>query len=171
MNRAALLPSREQIDTAARVVAEARREALRPEILFVLPDYFRDRPKACMGGWGRQHLVVTPDGRALPCQGAAELPGLEFWNVRERTLAACWTDAPGMNAYRGEAWMQEPCRSCPEREKDFGGCRCQAFALLGDAAATDPACGLSPFHHRIADARAEPPRDDFVYREPGAKLG
>ena len=96
----------------------------------MLPDYFCSRPKACTGGWGRRHLVVTPDGRALPCHGAAELP-LEFWNVREHGLAACWSEAPGMNAFRGESWMQEPCRSCPERKTDFGGCRCQAFALLG----------------------------------------
>ena len=167
VNRAALLPTREQLDAAARVVAEARAESARPEILFVLPDYFRDRPKPCMGGWARQHLVVTPDGRVLPCHGAAELPGLDFWNVREHALAACWADAPGMNAFRGDAWMQEPCRSCPEKGKDFGGCRCQAFALLGDAAATDPACGLSPEHHRIESARDEPHVEEFRYRAPG----
>jgi pyrroloquinoline quinone biosynthesis protein E len=162
-NRAALLPAREQLDAAAAVVAEERARAARPEILFVLPDYFRARPKPCMGGWGRSHLVVTPDGRALPCHGAAELP-LEFWNVRERSLAECWRDAPGMNAYRGEAWLPEPCRSCPERARDFGGCRCQAFALTGDAAATDPACELAPRHELVAAARAEEPREDWRYR-------
>jgi pyrroloquinoline quinone biosynthesis protein E len=164
-NRAALLPEREQLEAAARVVAEERGRAARPEILFVLPDYFRDRPKPCMGGWGRSHLVVTPDGRALPCHGAAALP-LEFWNVRERSVAECWRDAPGMNAYRGEAWLPEPCRSCPEKARDFGGCRCQAFALLGDAAATDPACALAPRHAVVASAHGEPRADAWRYRAP-----
>jgi len=164
-NRAALLPAREQLEAAARVVVEERARAARPELLFVLPDYFRDRPKPCMGGWARTHLVVTPDGRALPCHGAAELP-LAFWNVREYALAECWRDAPGMNAFRGEAWMQEPCRSCPERARDFGGCRCQAFALTGDAAATDPACALSPRHALVAAAHAEPKLEGWRYRAP-----
>jgi pyrroloquinoline quinone biosynthesis protein E len=164
-NRAALLPAREQLDAAAAAVAEERARAARPEILFVLPDYFRERPKPCMGGWARTHLVVTPDGRALPCHGAGELP-LEFWNVRERGLAACWRDAPGMNAFRGEAWMQEPCRSCPERSRDFGGCRCQAFALAADAAATDPACALSPRHALVTAAHAEPRSESWRYRAP-----
>ena len=154
-NRAALLPSRQQLEEAARVVAAARRESPRPEILFVLPDYFRGRPKPCMGGWGRVQLVVAPDGRVLPCQGASELPDLDFWRVPGRSLADCWRRAPGMNAFRGEAWMQEPCRSCPLRERDFGGCRCQAFALLGDAAATDPVCDRSPRHEEILRARSE----------------
>jgi pyrroloquinoline quinone biosynthesis protein E len=107
-----------------------------------------------MGGWGRRTLVVNPAGLVLPCHAAAELPGLEFFSVRERPLAACWAQAPGMNAFRGEAWMQEPCRGCPERARDFGGCRCQAWWLAGDAAATDPACGLSPRHAVVRDARA-----------------
>jgi pyrroloquinoline quinone biosynthesis protein E len=162
-NRAALLPAREQVAEAGRVVAEERARDTKPEILFVLPDYFRERPKPCMGGWARSHVVVTPDGRALPCHGAAQLP-LEFWNVREHGLAACWRDAPGMNAYRGEAWMREPCRDCPERARDFGGCRCQAHALTGDAASTDPACALSPEHARIAAAHAMPPSQAFRYR-------
>ena len=162
-NRAALLPERRQLDAAAAVVAEERARAARPEILFVLPDYFRERPKPCMGGWGRTHLVVTPDGRALPCHGAAALP-LEFWNVRERSLAECWRDAPGMNAYRGEAWLPEPCRGCPERSHDHGGCRCQAFALTGDAGVTDPACALAPQHALVATARGEPPRESWRYR-------
>ena len=162
-NRAALLPTREALDAAAAVVAEERAKAKRPELLFVLPDYFRDRPKPCMGGWARSHLVVTPDGRALPCHGAAELP-LEFWSVRDHSLAACWREAPGMNAFRGEAWMQEPCKSCPERVRDFGGCRCQAFALAGDAAATDPACALSPRHALVAAAHGAPRTEHWRYR-------
>ena len=165
-NRAALLPSRAQLEAAERVVVEEKARSPRPEILFVLPDYFRERPKPCMGGWGRTHLVVAPDGRALPCHGAAELP-LEFWNVRDRSLAECWRDAPGMNAHRGDAWMPEPCRSCPEKTRDFGGCRCQAFALTGDAAATDPACALAPLHGLVEAARSSPPSDVFRYRALG----
>jgi pyrroloquinoline quinone biosynthesis protein E len=160
-NRDALLPSREQLDEAARAVARARRESPRPEILFVLPDYLAGRPKPCMGGWGRRMLVVAPDGRVLPCHAAASIPGLEFGNAKTDPLAACWADAPGMNAFRGEAWMPEPCRSCPERARDFGGCRCQAFQLTGDAAATDPACELAPRHDLIRRARRE-----AVDREP-----
>jgi pyrroloquinoline quinone biosynthesis protein E len=166
LNRAALLPTREQIDAAAEVVARAREEAREPEILWVLPDYHRDRPKPCMGGWARRTLVLAPDGRALPCQAAGELPGLEFWRFPEHSLAACWRDAPGMNAFRGEGWMREPCRSCPERARDFGGCRCQAHRLTGDAGATDPACALAPQHGVVLAARAEAERaaPDFVYR-------
>jgi pyrroloquinoline quinone biosynthesis protein E len=152
-NRAALLPTREQLRDAARTAEAERARAPGLEIVFVLPDYFSERPKPCMGGWGRRSAVVAPDGRVLPCHGAAALP-LVFWALGERSLRECWEDAPGMNAYRGEGWMREPCRSCPERARDFGGCRCQAFALLGDAAATDPACALSPDHALLASARA-----------------
>jgi pyrroloquinoline quinone biosynthesis protein E len=152
-NRAALLPSRAQLEAAAETVAEARRAGPRPEILFVLPDHHSDRPKPCMGGWGRKTIVVAPDGKVLPCHGAGALPGLEFWSLPGRDLRACWEDAPGMNAYRGEAWMPEPCRGCPERGRDFGGCRCQAFALTGDAGATDPACALAPRHDLVLAAR------------------
>ncbi len=154
-NRAALLPERAQLQAAARAVEEARRQGPRPEILWVLPDHFAGRPKPCMGGWGRRTLVVTPDGRVLPCHGAAGLPGLEFWRVPARELVACWEQAPGMRAFRGEQWMEEPCRGCPERGRDFGGCRCQAFALTGRASATDPACALSPLHERVLAARRE----------------
>jgi pyrroloquinoline quinone biosynthesis protein E len=153
-NRAALLPTRAQLERAAAEVERARRAGGPPEILFVLPDYFAGRPKPCMGGWGRRTIVVAPDGRVLPCHGAAEIPGLAFGSLRERPLAWCWSEAPGMRAFRGEAWMREPCRSCPERSRDFGGCRCQAFALTGDAAATDPACSLAPEHAIVVAARA-----------------
>jgi len=163
LNRSALLPTAEQLDAASDEVAKARRQNPRPEILFVLPDYFSERPKPCMGGWGARNIVVAPDGLVLPCQAARELPDLEFWSVQGHDLAACWSDAPGMNAYRGEDWMREPCRSCAERTRDFGGCRCQAFALTGDAAATDPACALAPEHHRIALARKQA-GGDFRYR-------
>ena len=154
-NRTALLPTRGQLEDAAQVVAEARKGSASPEILFVLPDYWSDRPKPCMGGWARKTIVVTPSGVVLPCHAAAELPGLTFWRADERGLAACWADAPGMQAFRGDAWMPEPCRSCPERGRDFGGCRCQSFALLGDPAATDPTCAKAPRHDVVLAARAD----------------
>jgi pyrroloquinoline quinone biosynthesis protein E len=156
-NRAALLPTRAQLEAASAVVEGERRRGARPEILHVLPDYFAGRPKPCMGGWGRRLVVVAPDGLVLPCHAARDLPGLAFWRVPERALRVCWEDAPGMNAFRGEAWMREPCRSCPERGRDFGGCRCQAFRLTGDAAATDPACALAPRHDVVVAARDEAP--------------
>jgi pyrroloquinoline quinone biosynthesis protein E len=166
VNRAALLPTRAQLDAAAEAVSRARAESAVPEILWVLPDHHRDRPRPCMGGWARRTLVIAPDGRALPCHAAASLPGLEFWRFPERSLAECWQDSPGMNAFRGEAWMREPCRSCPERARDFGGCRCQAFRLAGDAAEADPACALAPRHEVVVAARAEAERaaPELVYR-------
>jgi pyrroloquinoline quinone biosynthesis protein E len=154
-NRAALMPTREQLAEASRVVREAEQSADGPKLLFVLPDYFADRPKPCMGGWGRLALVVDPTGQVLPCHEAGEIPGLDFWNVTQKSIEQCWSEAPGMQAYRGTDWMPEPCRSCPERERDFGGCRCQSFRLLGDAGLTDPACELSPDHDRIVNARSE----------------
>jgi pyrroloquinoline quinone biosynthesis protein E len=155
LNRAALLPTREEIEEATRKAQAASRDSRGPEIVFALPDHHRDRPKPCMGGWGRRIVVVNPAGLVLPCHAAAELPDLEFYSVTEHSLATCWNEAPGMNAYRGEDWMQEPCRSCPEREHDFGGCRCQAFLLTGDASATDPACALAPEHGRMLSIRDE----------------
>jgi pyrroloquinoline quinone biosynthesis protein E len=154
LNREALLPTREQI-TAARRAASAAKERLkgRMEVLFVLPDYYSDRPKACMNGWARRYLVIAPDGRALPCHMASSIPGLEFDNVRERPLAEIWASSAAFEKFRGEAWMSETCRSCERRAEDFGGCRCQAFLLTGDAAATDPVCSLSPHHGLVRTAR------------------
>lgn len=164
VNRAALLPSAAQVERAREVARrEGRRLRSTMEIAFVLPDYHRGRPKACMDGWGRRYLVVTPDGRILPCHLAASLPGFDAPSAHATSVAAAWREAPLFTAFRGEAWMPEPCRSCPERAVDFGGCRCQAFALTGDAAATDPACALSPHHGLVAaareaaSARARPP--------------
>lgn len=155
-NRAALLPSREQVERAATVVAQARqRLGQRPEILHVLPDYFQLVPKACLHGWGRVFMTVAPDGAALPCQTAREIPGLEFPNVRDASLADIWFRAPVFSRFRGTAWMPEPCRSCDHREIDFGGCRCQAFLLTGSAAATDPVCHFSPDHAVVAAALLE----------------
>lgn len=154
-NREALLPSRAQIDQA-RAVAKAAKERLagRMELLFVLPDYYADRPKACMNGWGERYLLVSPEGKALPCHLAHTLPGLEFENVKDRSLAEIWRDSPAMRAFRGDEWMSPTCRSCERRSIDFGGCRCQAFHVTGDATATDPVCSLSPDHGVVLAARA-----------------
>jgi pyrroloquinoline quinone biosynthesis protein E len=153
LNRDRLLPTREQLARAEEVTERFRaRVGTRIRVFFVVPDYFETRPKACMNGWGSIFLTITPDGTALPCHAARMLPGLAFPNVRDADLAAIWYDSEGFNRFRGDAWMQEPCRSCPEKVKDFGGCRCQAYLLTGDAASTDPVCDLSPQHHRVIDA-------------------
>jgi PqqA peptide cyclase len=166
LNRPALLPSREQLGHARAIAADARRRLRgRMELLFVTPDYYGEFPKACMDGWGQRFLVVSPDGLVLPCHVAHTLPGLTWDNVRDRPLDAIWRDGSGFNAFRGEAWMPEPCRSCDRRAIDFGGCRCQAFHLTGNAAATDPACSLAPDHGLIVRAREEVGRPaELVYR-------
>jgi pyrroloquinoline quinone biosynthesis protein E len=153
-NRAALMPSRAQLD-AARVVAAAARDRLRGrmEILFVLPDYHADRPRTCMNGWGERYVVVTPDGRAMPCHAAHILP-LAFPDLRTQSLAAAWHDSDAFRRFRGTDYLREPCRSCDQREVDHGGCRCQAFLLTGDATAADPVCELSPDHALVVAARA-----------------
>jgi pyrroloquinoline quinone biosynthesis protein E len=153
-NRAALMPSRAQID-AARAVAATARARLRGtmEILFVLPDYHTDRPRTCMNGWGERYVVVTPDGRAMPCHAAHILP-LEFPDLRAQSLASAWNDSDAFRRYRGTDYLREPCRSCDQREVDHGGCRCQAFLLTGDATSADPVCELSPHHDVVARARA-----------------
>lgn len=156
INRRALLPTREQLEKARAVAAEARgRLRGRMEVLFVTPDYYTDYPKSCMDGWGRRFIVVSPEGLVLPCHAAHTLPGLKFENVREGSLAAIWSGSSAFSAFRGEAWMPEPCRSCDKRSLDFGGCRCQAYHLTGDAAATDPTCVLAPTHPLIETARRE----------------
>ncbi len=153
LNRDRLLPTREQLARAEEVVERFRaRVGARIRVFFVVPDYFETRPKACMNGWGSIFLTITPDGTALPCHAARMLPGLAFPNVGDADLASIWYDSEGFNRYRGDAWMQEPCRSCPEKVKDFGGCRCQAYLLTGDPASTDPVCDLSPRHHLVTDA-------------------
>jgi pyrroloquinoline quinone biosynthesis protein E len=156
VNRRALLPTREQLERARAVAAEARQRLLgRMEVLFVTPDYYGRYPKSCMDGWGRRFIVVSPEGHVLPCHVAHTLPGLTFESVRDRPLAEIWAGSSAINAFRGEAWMPEPCRSCERRALDFGGCRCQAYHLTGDASATDPACSLAPSHGLIEAARAE----------------
>jgi pyrroloquinoline quinone biosynthesis protein E len=149
-NRARLIPNREQVARASAIVAEAvARLGRRVEVIHVVPDYFGDRPKPCMNGWGRRQLTVDPVGDVLPCPTAREIPSLRFENVRDRSLAAIWQDSEAFNRFRGTSWMPEPCRSCDRREIDFGGCRCQAFLLSGDASATDPACSLSPHRETL----------------------
>jgi len=155
-NRAALMPTRAQVATAMAELGRVRglyRDRL--VIDAVVPDYYARRPKPCMGGWGRRSLNVTPSGRVLPCHAAETIPGLVFWSVREHGLAEIWERSPAFQAFRGTDWMREPCRSCERREIDFGGCRCQALAIVGDAAATDPACELSPLHHLMTTLAEE----------------
>lgn len=149
-NREALLPTRNQLDRCVRVLNEAG-ERLRGKtrVVFVVPDYYAKYPKACVGGWGRKLILVTPDGTALPCHAAPILPGMRFENVQEKSLTEIWERSESFQRFRGEEWMQEPCRSCDRRTQDFGGCRCQAMLLAGDPGATDPVCSLSPMRHRV----------------------
>ncbi len=155
-NRAALLPARAQVEHAAEVARAAQQRLKgRMEILYVLPDYFEPFPKPCLYGWGRVFLTVAADGLVLPCQTAREIRGLKFDNARQRPLHEIWFESEAFCKYRGTDWLPEPCRSCPRKETDFGGCRCQAFLLAGDAAATDPVCSLSPRHNLVVEALAE----------------
>lgn len=158
LNRAGLLPSKEQLVRAERITNEWR-DKLAAEnhpckLIFVTPDYYEERPKACMNGWGNLFLDITPDGTALPCHSARQLP-VTFPNVREHSIEYIWRDSFGFNRFRGYDWMPEPCRSCDEKERDFGGCRCQAFMLTGDAANADPVCSKSAHHGTILAAREQ----------------
>ncbi|MBX3685181.1 MAG: pyrroloquinoline quinone biosynthesis protein PqqE [Rhodocyclaceae bacterium] len=173
LNRDQLLPSREQIERAERITNEYREtlgDSVR--IFFVVPDYYETRPKKCMNGWGNVFLTVTPDGTALPCHTARMLPGLTFPNVREMSVGEIWYESDGFNRYRGDGWMSDTCKRCPDKEKDLGGCRCQAFMLAGDAAAPDPVCDKSPAHRVVRDAvaRAQLPGKvssaPLIFRDP-----
>ena len=166
INRAHLLPSREQLERAERVTNEYR-DKLGDKIrmFYVVPDYYEKRPKKCMNGWGNVFLTVTPDGTALPCHTAKMLPGLSFPNVRDMSVKEIWYDSEGFNHYRGDGWMKESCRSCPDKEKDLGGCRCQALMLTGDAANADPVCDKSPHHHVIEEAVAQAQIPDAERRD------
>jgi pyrroloquinoline quinone biosynthesis protein E len=167
-----LLPTRAQLDRARAVAAAARaRLRGRTEVVLVTPDYYVDEPPPCMDGWGRRFLVISPDGLVLPCHAAHTIPGLAFDNVRERPLADIWQRSAGIDAFRGTAWMAEPCRSCERRNLDFGGCRCQAHHLTGDAAAADPVCSRSPQHDVVERARLERTCAPFRYRLPRASAG
>jgi pyrroloquinoline quinone biosynthesis protein E len=153
-NREMLIPTCEQLEICLRIV-EAAQERLsgRMRIDCVIPDYYARYPKACMGGWGRQLILIDPSGQVLPCHAAGVIPGMSFDNVREHSLEWIWRESAAFQRFRGEQWMPEPCRSCERRSEDFGGCRCQAFLITGDAAATDPVCTLAPTHHLIESAR------------------
>jgi PqqA peptide cyclase len=152
MNRAALLPTRAQVEKAVEIIAAAeKRLAGRIRIDSVVPDYYAKYPKACMGGWGQRLMLINPAGKVLPCHAAEVIPGLEFENARNKTLEWIWQESTSFGRFRGEDWMPQPCRSCERRSEDFGGCRCQALLLTGDPTATDPACSLAP-KHQIVEA-------------------
>jgi pyrroloquinoline quinone biosynthesis protein E len=157
-NRDALLPTREQL-TQSLEFFEAAKQRLRGKIRveFVVPDYYAKYPKPCMGGWGRKAMLITPRGDAQPCHAASIIPNLRFENVKEKSLQEIWSSSQAFQKFRGESWMQEPCKSCDRREIDFGGCRCQALLLAGDAAATDPVCSLSPLRSEVDAIVAEIP--------------
>lgn len=153
VNRSQLMPTREQLAEAERMTNAFReRVGNKMKVFFVVPDYFADRPKKCMNGWGEVFMIVTANGDVLPCHSARALPGLTFPNVRENGLEWAWNESPAFNKYRGMDWLKEPCRSCDEKEKDLGGCRCQAYLLSGDAEAADPVCTKSPHRHLIDEA-------------------
>lgn len=155
LNRDALMPTRAQLDAAEPIVdAAVARYRGRMQIIYVLPDYYSQYPKACYGGWGSVYIVIGPDGRVLPCHAATQITSLSFDTVRDHSLEWIWRESPGFQAFRGDEWMREPCRSCPRKAVDFGGCRCQAFLLTGDARNTDPVCSLSPNRHVIDAALA-----------------
>jgi pyrroloquinoline quinone biosynthesis protein E len=162
------MPSRAQMDIMVEKIVAAR-EQLKDVIAidFVVPDYYARRPKACMGGWGRRFLNISPSGKVLPCHAAESITSLRFDNVRERPLADIWQHSPAFQAFRGTDWMPEPCRSCDRKEIDWGGCRCQAFAITRDPAQTDPACALSKDHDRLVSTaveEAQAGRDEFLHR-------
>jgi pyrroloquinoline quinone biosynthesis protein E len=168
-NRAALIPTIAQIEETSRIVEEAQaRLKGRLAIDFVIPDYYALRPKKCMGGWGRQFFNISPSGKILPCHAAETITGLGFESVRSNhSIAWIWQNSDAFNRYRGTGWMPEPCQSCEFKTVDFGGCRCQAFALTGDAGNTDPACSLSPMHaeiFKLAETEAIGDHSDFIYR-------
>ncbi len=167
-----LLPTRKQLANAEKVAKEYQDKMKgKSKIIYVIPDYFENRPKPCMNGWGAIFLTIAPDGTALPCHEAGQLP-IEFPNVRDLSISEIWNESPGFNHFRGFDWMVEPCRSCPEKEKDFGGCRCQAFMLTGDANNADPVCDKSPYHQELIDdverinALAEQESEDKVEEKP-----
>ncbi|HIN69141.1 MAG TPA: pyrroloquinoline quinone biosynthesis protein PqqE [Methylococcales bacterium] len=152
-NRDLLLPSREQFETAEKIAQDYKETVKgKMKIYYVVPDYYEDRPKACMNGWGTTFLTVAPDGVALPCHSARELPGLDCPNVTDFSIDAIWNDSKAFNFFRGDDWMKEPCRSCSEKAQDFGGCRCQAYLLTGDMYNTDPVCSKSPNKHLVQAA-------------------
>ena len=166
-NRDELLPTKEQVKRSEQLVNEAReRLGKKMTIYFVVPDYHDKFPKACMNGWGAIHLTIAPDGTAMPCQEARAIKEIDFPSVRDHDLSWIWHESPAFNLYRGDDWMKEPCRSCDDKEKDVGGCRCQAYLLTGDATNTDPVCYKSPHHYIVEEAITEasrPSRNTLPY--------
>lgn len=161
LNRDQLLPTQAQFIEAEAIAQDYKtRLAGKMKIYYVVPDYYEDRPKACMNGWGTTFLTIAPDGQALPCHEARVLPGLNCPNVRDHSIQAIWEDSPAFNRFRGTAWMQEPCRSCPEQQKDYGGCRCQAYLMTGDMSAADPVCGKAAGRHKVDAAIAAAAADN-----------
>lgn len=173
-NRAELLPTHEQFERSIPIVSAAKERLKgRMRIDFVIPDYYGRYPKPCMGGWGTVLLLIDPAGNAMPCHAAAVIPGMRFENVKDRDLGWIWRESESFRRFRGEDWMQEPCRSCERRTTDFGGCRCQAFLLTGDAEATDPVCSLSPRRpmvDRILEAASTAPQS-LIYRSDPVSMG
>ena len=149
-NRDLLLPTRAQLEHCKATLEKAQ-ERLKGKttLIFVVPDYYARFPKPCVGGWGRKLMLISPDGTALPCHAALVIPGLHFENVKETPLREIWENSASFRAFRGEEWLQEPCKSCDRRHQDYGGCRCQAFLLAGDAASTDPVCSLAPTRSKV----------------------
>ncbi len=170
-NREALLPTSEQLERAKQTVAIAQQQKYFPMgVVYVLPDYYEQYPKPCMGGWGNKTMVIAPNGDVLPCQVAASIPELNFTNIRDCSLDWIWHKSEAFNRFRGTDWMEEPCRSCDRQSIDFGGCRCQALLLTGKATATDPVCHLSPKHHLILEKREQVVQENpatFAYRSAG----
>ncbi|MQW93433.1 pyrroloquinoline quinone biosynthesis protein PqqE [Acinetobacter sp. dk771] len=172
-NRQGLLPTKAQLVRAERITNEYRQKIqeqnIKCKLIFVVPDYYEERPKACMDGWGKIFLTVSPDGTALPCHAARQLP-IQFPNVKEHQLSEIWYDSPSFNEFRGDDWMPDMCQSCSDKDRDYGGCRCQAFMMTGDAKNADPVCGKSPDHYKILNARIESetpiPFDQLVFRNP-----
>ena len=173
LNRDHLLPTKAQLETAEATVNAFRNTQGddEPKFIFVTPDYYETRPKACMNGWATTFLTVTPDGSALPCHSAKILP-LTFPNVKESSLEKIWHEDFSFNKFRGLDWLPSPCRDCDEKEKDFGGCRCQAFMLTGDMHKTDPVCDNSPDHHLIQAAitQSQQPTENLFYRDPKTEI-
>ena len=166
-NRSALMPTREQVERSREIAERAVQQYRgRMQITYVLPDYYEAFPKACYGGWGKLYLVVAPNGNVLPCHGATGITALQFDNVQNRSLDWIWRESHAFRVFRGDSWMKEPCRSCPRKAVDFGGCRCQAFALTGDAANPDPVCTLTALRGIVDQALIEPPKemDEYGYR-------
>ena len=167
VNQESLMPTSDQLQRGEEAVQRFReRVGPRVQVLWVLPDFYEDLPKPCMGGWGRTAMVIAPNGDVMPCQAASTIPGLEFANVRQHSLEWIWSESDAFARFRGTDWMQEPCRTCPleRQELDWGGCRCQALRLAGDATATDPVCRFSPHHDRVVAARDSTEASDFTYR-------